>query len=344
MTGTIRHGRPSVAEPGASARRRRGGSRHPEIVLIGSASRDAVADDPRGWRLGGGVTYSALTTARLGLRTAAIVGVDAAAAAADELDLLRDAGVDLHLVRLPHGPVFRNLETPDGRVQTCLDPGVPLPDPCVPETWRGAPAWILAPVANEIGTAWAAALPPDAYVAVGWQGLLRELRAGQRVTRRAAQASVLIARADLVATSRHDVATGTPLEILAALLHPGAQLLVTRGRKGGLLLTADANGVARTLRYRSSPADREVDSTGSGDTFLAALVATVVDGGMGGSTPHPGEAGLRFAAAAGSLVVEAPGLAGVPDRTAVLARIARDEASVAPGATGPTRAGPHDEG
>ena len=42
----------------------------------------STPDDPRGWRLGGGVTYAALTTARLGLRTAAYIGVDDAGAPA----------------------------------------------------------------------------------------------------------------------------------------------------------------------------------------------------------------------------------------------------------------------
>ena len=73
-------------------------------------------EDPRGWRLGGGVTYAALTTARLGLRTAAVVGVDGVARGATELDLLRAAGVDLMLVDLASGPVFHNVETPAGRV------------------------------------------------------------------------------------------------------------------------------------------------------------------------------------------------------------------------------------
>src|SRR5436190_985351 len=50
-----------------------------DVLHIGSASRDLTPDDPRGWRLGGGVTYAALTTARLGLRTAAYIGVDEAA-------------------------------------------------------------------------------------------------------------------------------------------------------------------------------------------------------------------------------------------------------------------------
>ena len=111
-----------------------------EVVHVGSACRDIAPDDPRGWRLGGGVTYAALTTARLGLRTAAIVGVDAdGGRRPSELDMLRDAGVDLLLVPLDEGPIFHNLETPTGRVQTSSQPGVPLPVPAVPRVVaRGA--------------------------------------------------------------------------------------------------------------------------------------------------------------------------------------------------------------
>src|SRR5438552_10986343 len=93
----------------------------PTVVVVGAAARDLVDDDPRGWRLGGGVAYSALTTAQLGLPTAAIVGVDGEAAAADELELLRDAGVEVHLVPLAHGPVFVNIERSEGRLQLCGD-------------------------------------------------------------------------------------------------------------------------------------------------------------------------------------------------------------------------------
>src|SRR6186997_3144045 len=64
-----------------------GMSEAPEIVVVGAASRDLVDDDVRGWRLGGGVSYSALALARLGLRVGALVGVDGPAASADELDL-----------------------------------------------------------------------------------------------------------------------------------------------------------------------------------------------------------------------------------------------------------------
>jgi sugar/nucleoside kinase (ribokinase family) len=299
--------------------------RQPEVVHVGAASRDVTEEDPRGWRLGGGVTYSALTTARLGLRTAAVVGVDPQASAAQELDLLRAAGVELRLVPLEHGPIFHNLETPTGRVQTCLDPGVALPVPPVPDAWAAASAWVIAPVAGEVGEGWLAAVPAGAFLAVGWQGLLRVLAPGERVARRPPGSSRLIRRADLVGVSHHDVDPETRLETLAALLRPGARLLVTQGREGGLLVAAVAGGIDSVLRYRPIRASREVDPTGAGDAFLAALVATVVRPGLGAAGSQRGELDLGFAAAAGSLVVEAPGLAGVPDRAAVLERFAGDE-------------------
>src|SRR4051794_24945257 len=99
----------------------RTGSSPPAVVVVGAAARDLTEDDPRGWRLGGGVSYSALTTARLGLPTAALVGADADAATATELDLLREAGVDVRIVPLEHGPVFVNIERPEGRLQLCED-------------------------------------------------------------------------------------------------------------------------------------------------------------------------------------------------------------------------------
>ena len=40
----------------------------PEIVAVGAAARDLSDAAPRGWRLGGGVAYGALTAARLSSR------------------------------------------------------------------------------------------------------------------------------------------------------------------------------------------------------------------------------------------------------------------------------------
>lgn len=42
-------------------------ARSPVVLVVGAASRDVVDDDPRGWRLGGAVTFTSLALARLGL-------------------------------------------------------------------------------------------------------------------------------------------------------------------------------------------------------------------------------------------------------------------------------------
>src|SRR4051812_4691090 len=94
-----------------------GTSESPTLVIVGAATRDVAADDPRGWKLGGGVTYSAIAAAALGVRVRALVGVDAEAATASELDTLRGAGVDIVLVPLASGPIFDNRRTPSGRQQ-----------------------------------------------------------------------------------------------------------------------------------------------------------------------------------------------------------------------------------
>src|ERR1035437_9365496 len=80
-----------------------------DVVVVGAASRDLAQDDPRGWRPGGAATYCSLAAARLGLRVGCLLGVDGEATDAAELDLLREAGVDLRLVRLDRGPIFENL-------------------------------------------------------------------------------------------------------------------------------------------------------------------------------------------------------------------------------------------
>lgn len=295
-----------------------------EILHIGSASRDVTPDDPRGWRLGGGVTYAALTTARLGLATAAVIGVDATGSTANELGLLRDSGVDVMLVPLPEAPVFENRETPAGRLQTCHAVGVPLPIPPLPGSWLAARAWSLVSVAGEISESWAAVIPAGAYVAVAWQGMLRDLAAGTRVARHGPSDSALLRRADLVGVSHHDVDERTSLKALTAFLRPGADLLVTEGRHGGLLIHVGSAGPEGILRYLPTATDRETDPTGAGDTFLAALLASVLRPAIVGRSRSRRSPDLRFAAAAGSLVVEGPGLVGVPDRTAVLVRRARE--------------------
>ena len=292
----------------------------PQVVVVGSASRDVTSDDPRGWRLGGGVTYGALTAARLGLRTAALIGADADAAGAWELDLLREARVELVVARLPRGPVFDNREQPGGRVQICLEPGVPLAAERIPPAWQEAPAWLLAPVASELPDAWATIPAPEACVAFGWQGILRHLEAGQQVRHVAPGPSPLLLRADLVGVSRHDLRHELTVAVVCRWLGREDELLLTCGDEGGLLITLGEHRIERLVRYPPVAAAAAVDPTGAGDVMLAAVLAARVAGGGAASR---GGRDLRLGAAAASLVVERPGLLGVPSLAQVRARLQR---------------------
>lgn len=284
----------------------------PEVVVVGAACRDLVDDDPRGWRLGGGASYSALTLARLGVSVGALVVADELAATSAELDMVRDAGVDVRVIPGTKGPVFINVETPTGRIQRtpqvsdAVDPGA------LPAAWLDARAWMFAPVAAEVTDRWADVPPPGALVGLGWQGLLRVLRVGAPVHHLPPGPSAVVRRADLVGVGRDDVDQSTTAADLAAFMHPGATLLFTDGVHGGLAYRVGNRPEAlEPRRWRSIRIGTYVDPVGAGDTFLAGVFAARVDPSItrGWEGPDPD---LRLGAACGSLILEGPGVYGVP--------------------------------
>jgi sugar/nucleoside kinase (ribokinase family) len=288
------------------------------VLVVGAASRDLAADDPRGWRLGGAATYGSLTLARLGLRVRALIGVDAEAAAARELEELRATGAEVALARLEHGPVFENIEAPGGRRQRCLSAADPVDPSLLPAGWRDNDAVFLGPVAAELPPAWASV--PAPFVALGWQGLLRRLRPGSDVERVAPEPGPLLAAADLVGVSTDDIGAGVRLRELVDLVRPGATLVVTRGERGGTVLVSRRPARSALRAYPAIPSNGVVDATGAGDVFLAALLAATLDGARLGTEDLA--ARLTFAAAAGSLAVERPGVDGVPTLGAIRRRMA----------------------
>jgi hypothetical protein len=268
--------------------------------------------------LGGGVTFGALALTRLGLRTGVVLGVDGEAADALELDLIRDAGAEIVEVPLATGPVFTNVETLAGRIQTCGSLSDPVPVDALPAGWERSPAFVFAPIASEIPVDWVEVPTSSACVAFAWQGILRNLVPGERVTPKAPGPSPFLERADILAFSRHDVPGALPLRDIGDWVGDECDVLLTAGLVGGMLLHMRGGRLVSARAYPSVPSTKEVDPTGAGDTMLAGLVAARLVAGAEGE---------RFGrdvytgAAASSLLVEGPGMNSVPTLGQLSARI-----------------------
>jgi sugar/nucleoside kinase (ribokinase family) len=247
-----------------------GAAARPTLVVVGAATRDVAPEDPRGWKLGGGVTYSALAAAAVDVQVRALIGVDAEAATAVELDTLRAAGIEVLLVELASGPVFNNRRTPTGRQQFALAASDQLPVKALPQTWRAPEAALLAPVAGELSEDWSTAFAPATFVTLAAQGLLRRLHPGEEVVRLAFEHGPIIHRADAVALSREDVVAGAPP--LREWTRPGQQVLITHGKRGSLALKRTDTGLTGHV-MPPLPPRKAVDPTGAGDTFVAAWLA-----------------------------------------------------------------------
>jgi hypothetical protein len=116
-------------------------------------------------------------------------------------------------------------------------------------------------VASELPEAWVTMPAPGACVAFGWQGILRNLAAGERVTPRAPGPTPFLARADILSFSRHDVPPDTDLRHIGAWLGDRCDVLLTAGRHGGMLLRIHAGRIVGARAYPSLPSSVEVDPT-----------------------------------------------------------------------------------
>ena len=206
----------------------------------------------------------------------------------------------------------------------CVRVGVPLPSPRHARRRGGRRALVARPGRRRAPDGWADVVPAER---------LRRRRLAGPPARAGGRASGSAPRprpTPLLAPGRPRRGepsrrrAGRALATLARLLRPGRGPARDQGASAGCWSRVGGDGPRETLRYLPTATDREVDPTGAGDTFLAALLATVLRPAVVGRRRVAPAPDLRFAAAAGSLVVEGPGLAAVPDRAAVLVRRARE--------------------
>jgi hypothetical protein len=190
------------------------------------------------------------------------------------------------------------------RTQLLLAEGDPINPSFIGQA--GADAYVLAPAYHEF-----AAMPPlqASVVAVSLQGPLRATGEGGRVIHHpnpVAQADPFLAPGTLAFLSEEDTADAVGL--CRHIASRGAVALLTRGYRG-----ADMFEGVNELRFDAIPAN-SIDPTGAGDCFAMAFVVRMVE------TRDLVEA-CRFGLAAGSLAVEAAGIAAIPTRQAVEERM-----------------------
>ncbi|NTW97646.1 MAG: ribokinase [Oscillochloris sp.] len=274
----------------------------PEYLVIGDLTRDLLPDGAS--TPGGTALYAAATANRLGARVAVLTAGDP-----DHPPEL-PAGVELTLVPAASQSTFENRYTPQGRVQLLHARGSRLHFDDLPIAWRAAPVVHLGPLTGEFELDLAAAFPA-ALVGVTPQGWMRawDLPLPAPIRRVAWRPDpAQLRHVDLLVLSIEDVGGD---EALAASYAQACPLVaLTRGAHGSTLYIG---GVPHQVT--AFPAE-ERDPTGAGDVFAAALLLRLHE------TGDP-LAAAAFASAVGACAVEGHGIAAVPTRAEVIARMAR---------------------
>lgn len=259
-----------------------------DYLVIGHVAHDLT---PGGPRLGGTVSYSALTARALGLR----VGAVTASGPETSLESLKD--IPVISIDSPQSTTFENIYTEHGRVQFLRAQASRIDFNSVPETWRRTPIIHLAPLADEIDSVLPKGFSPT-LLGVTPQGWMRQWDAEGRVSSRAwVNSEAALMQADAVVISREDVRGDD--EVIEHMAHQTRVLAVTEGAAGSVLYWHGDRRRFRALQVK------DVDATGAGDVFAAAFFVRLF------TTRDPWEA-ARFATLLASHTVTRVGLDGIP--------------------------------
>jgi sugar/nucleoside kinase (ribokinase family) len=283
----------------------------PQFLVIGHATRDLLLDG--GWRLGGGVAYAGVTASRLGMRVGVLTS-----APPDVLAALRDALPGATIVNVPtsEATTFENLYEATGRRQFLRARAEPLTLDHLPPTWNDAGLVLLAPLAQEADPAFAQAFP-RALVAAAPQGWLRRWDALGVVSPGPLDAApqllphvraLILSRDDLLPSDASLEQQAQADAMIAAWAQQAPLIAVTRGADG-----ADLYAEGAPARSIAGVETREVDPTGAGDVFAAALLCWLERGG-------DARAAVVFANHVAACSVERVGVESAPTVAQLIAR------------------------
>jgi 1D-myo-inositol 3-kinase len=281
-----------------------------DYLVIGHISKDLLPDGD--YRLGGTVLYAALTARNLGKQVGLLTRTGVGDAEFDRR--LREALPGIEVIKQPGAATttFENDYDGGHRQQYLHAWAWPLNLKLLPASWRQAAIIHLAPVASEIAAPEAITLLQEragGTCGITPQGWLREWRddGGKVFFHRWAEASRVLPLANAIIFSEEDVAAAP--EVGDEFIQLTTTAAVTHG-KGGAVVYQHGSLVAEQPGFKAN----EVDPTGAGDVFAAAFLCALHDSGDVATA-------VRFACAAGAITVEQAGLASVPTRQQVLARL-----------------------
>jgi 1D-myo-inositol 3-kinase len=302
----------------------------PDFLVIGHVAQDLQPDGT--FRLGGTVTYAALLAARLGLRAGIVTSGTPREAAALEAAI---PGVAVACKPAATPTIFENRYEGDRRTQYLRARAEPLTDADVPEDWRAAPITLLGPIADEVDASVAACLSSSPLLgsvspfpqekAGGWrvrgatpQGWLRRWDpAGCVHPTSWSNAAEILPHLGVLVCSVEDVAVAAgndpARDVVATWAARVPYVVVTDGPRGARLWH-DGREAARVPAFVVA----EADPTGAGDAFAAAFLIALWRG------RGPLEA-MRYAHAAASYVVAAPGASGMPTEAQIAVRLEAQE-------------------
>lgn len=246
---------------------------------------------------GGTVTFAALTAKRLGYNP----GILTRAAENYPFDEALP-GVIVHRLPSQVTTIFRNIYNQGHRIQYVDAVADPIPAGALPTEWENAPIVLLGAVAAEIDPAFAERFAHSLLGAVP-QGFGRRWdETGRVLPRDWEEAETIAPYTDLLVFSEEDFG-GDP-EVHRHLIQLFPLVVVTLSARGSVVYQ---NGIATHIPPR--PAN-EVDPTGAGDVFTAAMLIRLYE------TGDPLQAAY-FANIVASFAIEDIGPQGIPTREQV---------------------------
>lgn len=271
----------------------------PGYLVLGHITHDLIT--PHTYTHGGTALYAATTAHRLGVRAALLTAT---------ADLPHDMAASFYVTRIPTNitSTFENRYVHNTRQQWVHAIAQPLDLTHLPASWYTAPIVHLGPVLHECSLEMVRAFP-NALIGVTPQGWMRRWDTAlpaviERV--RWYPDEALLRRVDLLVISIEDV--GGDEAIVDHYAQVCRCVALTRSAQG---LTLYVDGTPHHIpAYPAS----EVDPTGAGDVFAAAMLVHLHETGDPFAAAH-------FAAVAAAATVEGPGISHIPARAELLHRI-----------------------